>query len=59
MKKEFKKGKILKGLLGQHPQNETCTIGVPKGEEGEKGPEKLFEEIVAENFPNLGKKIDI
>ena len=30
-------------------------IGVP-GEEREKGPEKIFEEIIAENFPNLGKE---
>ena len=22
----------------------------------EKGPEKIFEEIVAENFPNMGKE---
>ena len=26
-------------------------IGVPEGEEREKGPEKMFEEIIAENFP--------
>ena len=32
-------------------------IGVPEGEEREKGPEKLFEEILAENFPNMGKEI--
>ena len=24
---------------------------------GEKGPEKIFEEIIAENFPNMGKEI--
>ena len=24
--------------------------------EREKGPEKIFEEIIAENFPNLGKE---
>ena len=30
-------------------------IGVPEGEEREKGPEKIFEEIIAENFPNLGE----
>lgn len=30
-----------------------------KGEEGKKGAESLFEEIVAEIFPNLGKKMDI
>ena len=31
-------------------------IGIPE-EEREKGPEKTFEEIIAENFPNMGKKI--
>ena len=30
-------------------------IGVPEGEEGEKGPEKIFEEIIAEYIPNMGK----
>ena len=33
-----------------------CIIGVPEGEEKEKGPEKIFEEIIAENFPNMGRK---
>ena len=32
-------------------------IGVSEGEEREKGPEKVFEEIIAENFPNMGKEI--
>ena len=32
-------------------------IGVPEGEEREKGPEKIFEEMIAENFPNMGKEI--
>jgi len=31
-------------------------IGFPE-EEREKGPEKIFEEIIAENFPNVGKEI--
>ena len=31
-------------------------IGVPKGTKGEKGPENIFEEKIAENFPNLGKE---
>ena len=31
--------------------------GVPEGEEREKGTEKLFEEIIAENFPNMGKEL--
>ena len=32
-------------------------IGVPEGEEREKGPETIFEEIIVENFPNVGKEI--
>ena len=31
-------------------------IRVPKGEEREKGTENIFENIVPENFPNMGKK---
>ena len=31
---------------------------VPK-EEREKGEENIFEDIIAENFPNLGKETDI
>ena len=34
-----------------------CIIGVPEGEEREKGLEKIFEEITAENFLNMGKEI--
>ena len=41
--------------------NIKCTniriIGVPEGEEREKGPEKISEEIIVENFPNMGKEI--
>ena len=33
-------------------------IGIPEGEEKEKGIENIFEEIMAENFPNL-KDTDI
>ena len=32
-------------------------IGVPQEEEKKKGTEKIFEEIVVENFPNMGKEI--
>uniref|UniRef100_A0A8C9C1G8 L1 transposable element RRM domain-containing protein n=1 Tax=Phocoena sinus TaxID=42100 RepID=A0A8C9C1G8_PHOSS len=34
-----------------------CIIGVPEGEEREKRPEKIFEEIIVKNFPNMGKEI--
>ena len=37
--------------------NNICMIGVPEGEEREKGPEKIFEDIIVENFPNMGKDI--
>ena len=32
-------------------------IGVPEEEEKKKGTEKVFEEIIVENFPNTGKEI--
>ena len=39
--------------------NVKCTnihiIGVVEGEEREKGTEKIFQEITAENFPNMGR----
>ena len=40
--------------------NIKCTnihiIGIPEGEEREKGPEKIFEKIIVENFLNMGKE---
>ena len=33
--------------------------GTSEGEEREKGIENVFEEIMAENFPNLKKETDI
>ena len=40
--------------------NVKCTniriIGVPEGEEREKGTKKIFQAIIAENFPNMGKE---
>ena len=32
-------------------------IGIPVGEEREKGLEEIFEELIPENFPNMGKEI--
>ena len=41
--------------------NIKCTniriIGVLEEEEEKKGSEKIFEEIIVENFPNMGKEI--
>ena len=36
--------------------NNILIIGVTEGEEREKGHEKIFEEILAENFPNMRKE---
>ena len=47
----------LKDLWDNMKHNNIRIIGVPEGEEREKGPEKIFEEIIVENFPNMGKKI--
>ena len=41
--------------------NIKCTniriIGFPEEEEKKKGTEKILEEIIVENFPNMGKEI--
>ena len=34
-------------------------IGIPEGGEMEKGPESLFKEIIAEDFQNPGKEMDL
>ena len=46
--------------LRDHWDNVKCNniriIRIQEGER-EKGPEKIFEEIIVENFPNMGKEI--
>ena len=41
--------------------NIKCTniriIGVPEEEKKKKGTKKIFEEIIVENFPNMGKEV--
>ena len=41
--------------------NIKCTniqiIGLPEEEEKKKGTEKIFEEIIVEKFPNMGKEV--
>ena len=40
--------------------NVKCTnigiTGMLEGEERKKGPEKIFEEIISKNFPNMGRE---
>ena len=47
----------LRDLWDNTKHNNIHIIGVPEGEEREKGPEKIFEEIIVKNFPNMGKEI--
>ena len=47
----------LRDLWENIKHNNIHIIGFPEGEETEKGPEKIFEEIIVENFPNMGKEI--
>ena len=47
----------LRNLWDNIKRNNIRIIGVPEGEEREKGPEKIFEEFIVENFPNMGKEI--
>ena len=60
---EQNKGKRMKRIednLRDHWDNTKCTniriIGVSE-EEKTKGSEKIFEEIILENFPNMRKEI--
>ena len=47
----------LRDLWDNIKCNNIRIIGVPEGEEREKGHSKIFEEIIVENFPNMGKEI--
>ena len=47
----------LRDLWDNIKRNNISIIGVPEGEEREKGPEKIFQEIIVENFPNMGKEM--
>ena len=48
----------LKKLWDNFKLSNILIIGVPEGEEEEQEIEKLLEQIMKENFPNLAKEID-
>ena len=56
-----KRMKRIEESIRDHWDNIKCTniriIGVPEEEEKKKGSEKIFEEIIVENFSNMGKEI--
>ena len=47
----------LRHLWDNIKHTNICIIGVPEGEEREKGPKKIFEDIIVKNFPDMGKEI--
>ena len=49
----------LRDLWDNIKGSNICIIGVPEGEEREEGAENIFENIIAENSPNLGREINI
>ena len=49
----------LRQFNGSIKCNSIHIIGVPEEEKREKGAENVFEEIIAEKFPHLGKKANI
>ena len=50
-------GDSLRDLWDNIKRTNIRNIGVPKKEEKKKRTEKIFEEIIVENFPNMGKEI--
>ena len=48
-------GDSLRDLWDNNKCTNICIIRVPEAER-QKGPEKRFEERIAENFPNMGKE---
>ena len=58
IKKERMKGNedSLRDLSDNIKHTNIHITEVLEGEKREKGPEKIFEEIIAENFPNMGKE---
>ena len=47
----------LRDLWDNIKHTKICIIGIPDGEEREKRTKKIFNKIIAENFPNMGKEI--
>ena len=55
-KKEWKEIKTVWDHWDNVKHTNICIIGVLEGEGRENGPEKPFEEIIAENFPDMRKE---
>ena len=47
----------LRDLWDNNKHTNILIIGVPEEEQKKKGYEKIFEEIIVENFPNMEEEI--
>ena len=56
-KKKKRNEDNLRDLWDKVKRPNIRNIGVPDEEDKKKGHEKIFDEIVAENFPKMGKEI--
>ena len=54
--KRLKRNECLRELWDNVKCTNICITGVPEGEVREKGTEKIFDEIIPESFPNMGKE---
>ena len=48
----------LRDLWDNIKHTNICIIGVPEEEEKKKWSEKILEEIIVKNVPNMGKEIE-
>ena len=55
-KKEFLNKDSLRALCDNIKCNNILIIGASEGEDREKGTENIYEDIIAEKFPNLRKE---
>lgn len=58
-KKNEKEWRKPMGIMGCNTKNNICLVGIPEGEEEEERTESIFKAIMAENCPNVGKKLNI
>ena len=56
VKRMKRAGDRLRDLWNHIKRTNIQIIGVPEEEEKKKGYEKIFEEIIIENFPNMEKE---
>ena len=49
--------KWLRDLWDNIKRTNIWIIGLPEEEDKQKGTEKIFEEVIVENFPNMGKQL--